>query len=125
MLKNLRKTNGQFSTQNASKLLVFGLKFFDWNFCVDESPETEAPPVVMTPTTPTVLDKMASTPSGRSRTEREQRSGNTLYQELSFQDADALGEMDEGADITGKIDFSINVLILFIPSSIITITKIV
>lgn len=32
---------------------------------------------------------------------REQRSGNTLYQELSFQDAEALGEMDEGADITG------------------------
>ncbi|XP_043278658.1 JNK-interacting protein 3 isoform X3 [Venturia canescens] len=67
-----------------------------------ESPETEAPPVIMTPTTPTVLDKLASTPSGRSRTEREQRSGNTLYQELSFQDADALGEMDEGADITGS-----------------------
>lgn len=33
---------------------------------------------------------------------REQRSGNTLYQELSFQDAEALGEMDEGADITGN-----------------------
>lgn len=32
---------------------------------------------------------------------REQRSGNTLYQELSFQDVEALGEMDEGADITG------------------------
>lgn len=26
---------------------------------------------------------------------------NTLYQELSFQDNDALGEMDEGADISG------------------------
>jgi hypothetical protein len=25
-----------------------------------------------------------------------------LYQELSFQDAEALGEMDEGADITGN-----------------------
>ncbi|XP_034940647.1 JNK-interacting protein 3 isoform X3 [Chelonus insularis] len=67
----------------------------------DESPETEVPPVVATPTTP-VVDKVATTPSGRSRTEREQRSGNTLYQELSFQDADALGEMDEGADITGS-----------------------
>ncbi|XP_033224352.1 JNK-interacting protein 3 isoform X3 [Belonocnema kinseyi] len=66
-----------------------------------ESPETEVPPPVITPTSPTV-EKMASTPSGRSRTEREQRSGNTLYQELSFQDADALGEMDEGADITGS-----------------------
>ncbi|XP_057342028.1 JNK-interacting protein 3 isoform X6 [Microplitis mediator] len=69
---------------------------------VDESPETDVPPpAIATPTTP-VVDKQISTPSGRSRTEREQRSGNTLYQELSFQDADALGEMDEGADITGS-----------------------
>ncbi|XP_070157086.1 C-Jun-amino-terminal kinase-interacting protein 4 isoform X5 [Polyergus mexicanus] len=67
-----------------------------------ESPETEMPPTLMTPTTPTAgTEKLATTPGGRSRTEREQRSGNTLYQELSFQDADALGEMDEGADITG------------------------
>ncbi|GLH16726.1 C-Jun-amino-terminal kinase-interacting protein 3 [Gryllus bimaculatus] len=36
-----------------------------------------------------------------STPELEDRSGNTLYQELSFQDAEALGEMDEGADITG------------------------
>ncbi|XP_065348363.1 JNK-interacting protein 3 isoform X5 [Cloeon dipterum] len=40
-------------------------------------------------------------PQGHSKTKREQRSGNTLYQELSFQDADALTEVDEGADITG------------------------
>ncbi|CAK9804806.1 JNK-interacting protein 3 [Anthophora plagiata] len=66
-----------------------------------ESPETEAPPALATPTSPTV-EKLATTPSGRSKTEREQRSGNTLYQELSFQDADALGEMDERADITGS-----------------------
>nr|XP_012139232.1 PREDICTED: JNK-interacting protein 3 isoform X1 [Megachile rotundata]XP_012139233.1 PREDICTED: JNK-interacting protein 3 isoform X1 [Megachile rotundata]XP_012139234.1 PREDICTED: JNK-interacting protein 3 isoform X1 [Megachile rotundata]XP_012139235.1 PREDICTED: JNK-interacting protein 3 isoform X1 [Megachile rotundata] len=66
-----------------------------------ESPETEAPPLLATPTSPTV-EKLATTPGGRSRTEREQRSGNTLYQELSFQDADALSEMDEGADITGS-----------------------
>ncbi|XP_043473008.1 JNK-interacting protein 3 isoform X3 [Leptopilina heterotoma] len=66
-----------------------------------ESPETEVPPPIVTPTSPTV-EKISSTPSGRTRTEREQRSGNTLYQELSFQDADALGEMDEGADITGS-----------------------
>ncbi|XP_043511194.1 JNK-interacting protein 3 isoform X5 [Frieseomelitta varia] len=66
-----------------------------------ESPETEIPPPLVTPTSPTI-EKLATTPSGRSRTEREQRSGNTLYQELSFQDADALGEMDEGADITGS-----------------------
>lgn len=31
---------------------------------------------------------------------------NTLYQELSFQDNDALGEMDEGADISGAGGFS-------------------
>ncbi|XP_029166665.1 JNK-interacting protein 3 isoform X2 [Nylanderia fulva] len=69
-----------------------------------ESPETELPPTLMTPTTPTAgIEKLATTPGGRSRTEREQRSGNTLYQELSFQDADALGEMDEGADITGSL----------------------
>ncbi|XP_044599561.1 JNK-interacting protein 3 isoform X3 [Cotesia glomerata] len=69
---------------------------------IDESPETDVPPpAITTPTTP-IIDKQVSTPSGRSRTEREQRSGNTLYQELSFQDADALGEMDEGADITGS-----------------------
>ncbi|KDR19135.1 JNK-interacting protein 3 isoform X3 [Zootermopsis nevadensis] len=41
-------------------------------------------------------------PIGRSKTKKEQRSGNTLYQELSFQDAEALVEMDEGADITGS-----------------------
>ncbi|CAB0034512.1 unnamed protein product [Trichogramma brassicae] len=63
-------------------------------------PETEQPPAVTTPTSP---QKQATTPGGRSRTEREERrSANTLYQEISFQDADALGEMDEGADITGS-----------------------
>lgn len=44
-------------------------------------------------------------PVGRSKTKKEQRSGNTLYQELSFQDAEALGEMDEGADITVNDNF--------------------
>ncbi|XP_017758334.1 PREDICTED: JNK-interacting protein 3 isoform X3 [Eufriesea mexicana] len=67
-----------------------------------ESPETDIPPPLVTPTSPTTIEKLTTTSSGRSRTEREQRSGNTLYQELSFQDADALGEMDEGADITGS-----------------------
>ncbi|GJQ76841.1 putative JNK-interacting protein [Trypoxylus dichotomus] len=38
---------------------------------------------------------------GRVHTRKEERSGNTLYQELSFQDADALADMDDGADITG------------------------
>lgn len=51
----------------------------------DSSPETEDLPLQA---------------SGKSHTKREQRSGNTLYQELSFQDVEALGEMDEGADIT-------------------------
>lgn len=32
----------------------------------------------------------------------ERRRQNTLYQELSFQDNDALVEMDEGADISGQ-----------------------
>ncbi|CAL4074756.1 unnamed protein product, partial [Meganyctiphanes norvegica] len=32
---------------------------------------------------------------------KEERTGNTLYQELQFQEPDALAEMDEGADITG------------------------
>ena len=35
---------------------------------------------------------------------RETRSstGNNLYQELSFQDSEALVDVDEGADITGE-----------------------
>ena len=33
---------------------------------------------------------------------REKRAGNNLYQELSFQEPDALGEIDEGADLTGE-----------------------
>lgn len=61
------------------------------------------------------MEKLVTTPSGgRSKTEREQRSGNTLYQELSFQDADALGEMDEGADITGKNAYTFSNFILII-----------
>ncbi|CAB4062457.1 SPAG9 [Lepeophtheirus salmonis] len=47
------------------------------------------------PVTPTTPVKM-----GLSQTKVETRTGNTLYQELSFQDADALGDVDEGADIT-------------------------
>lgn len=54
--------------------------------------------MVKTPTSP----QHVMTP-GHSRTEREERRGANLYQELSFQDADALGEMDEGADLTGYI----------------------
>lgn len=32
---------------------------------------------------------------------REQRSSNTLYQELSFQDTEALGEAEDGVDVAG------------------------
>ena len=39
---------------------------------------------------------------------RETRTGNNLYQELSFQDSEALGDVDEGADITGNIFFHFN-----------------
>merc|ERR1719234_2728988 len=48
-----------------------------------------------TPSTP-------STPmTCSSHTKAEKRAGNNLYQELSFQEPDALGEIDEGADLTG------------------------
>ena len=49
---------------------------------------------------------------------RETRAGNNLYQELSFQDSDALADIDEGADLTGNGQtifwprFEINVAIL-------------
>merc|ERR1719266_3289372 len=47
-----------------------------------------------TPSTP-------STPmTCSSHTKAEKRAGNNLYQELSFQEPDALGEIDEGADLT-------------------------
>ncbi|KAB7494570.1 C-Jun-amino-terminal kinase-interacting protein 4 [Armadillidium nasatum] len=34
-------------------------------------------------------------------THKEERTGNNLYQELQFQEPDALADIDEGADITG------------------------
>jgi hypothetical protein len=40
-----------------------------------------------------------------AKKKKGQRSGSTLYQELSFQNAEALGEMDEGADITLNDNF--------------------
>lgn len=36
-------------------------------------------------------------------TAREERTENTLYQELQFQEPDALADVDEGAEITGKL----------------------
>uniref|UniRef100_A0A8D8Y727 JNK-interacting protein 3 n=1 Tax=Cacopsylla melanoneura TaxID=428564 RepID=A0A8D8Y727_9HEMI len=42
-----------------------------------------------------------STPAGKSTTKREQRSGNTLYQELSFQDNDTMGDLEDGPEVTG------------------------
>ena len=44
---------------------------------------------------------------------RETRTGNTLYQELSFQDSEAIGEVDEGADITGEESTVVNVVYLY------------
>jgi len=49
------------------------------------------PGTPMTPSTPMTCS---------SHTKSEQRTGNNLYQELSYQDNDALGEIDEGADLT-------------------------
>lgn len=43
---------------------------------------------------------------GRTTTKKEQRSGNTLYQELSFQD----NEESEEHEVTGK--FNIHILLL-------------
>ncbi|KAI5730687.1 hypothetical protein M8J76_016427 [Diaphorina citri] len=43
-----------------------------------------------------------STPAGKSTTKREQRSGNTLYQELSFQDNDNVGDLEDGPEVTGN-----------------------
>ncbi|VVC94256.1 unnamed protein product [Leptidea sinapis] len=41
--------------------------------------------------------------TGRSQTKSEKRSGNTLYQELSFHDSDAnAAEGDESGDVTGS-----------------------
>merc|ERR1711892_499415 len=52
----------------------------------------------MTPSTPT-------TPmTCQSHTKSETRAGNNLYQELSFQDTDALADIDEGADLTDDDD---------------------
>lgn len=36
-----------------------------------------------------------------------------MYQELSFQDNDALGEMDEGADISGILSLENIIMTLF------------
>lgn len=40
--------------------------------------------------------------TGKSQTKSEKRSGNTLYQELAFQDVDPGIAEGEDADITGK-----------------------
>ncbi|XP_065226364.1 JNK-interacting protein 3 isoform X2 [Planococcus citri] len=63
----------------------------------DNSPDQELPEDL-----PPILSTTVTPAAGKSHTKREQRSGNTLYQELSFQDAEALGEMDDGVDITGS-----------------------
>lgn len=46
---------------------------------------------------------LPSTPNtGKSQTKSEKRSGNTLYQELAFQDVDPGIVEGEDGDITGK-----------------------
>merc|ERR1719150_978744 len=47
----------------------------------------------LTPSTPLAISQ--------SHKKSETRAGNNLYQELSFQDSDALADIDEGADLTG------------------------
>eukprot|EP00095_Tigriopus_kingsejongensis_P005190 maker-scaffold321_size207582-snap-gene-1.30 protein:Tk05190 transcript:maker-scaffold321_size207582-snap-gene-1.30-mRNA-1 annotation:"c-jun-amino-terminal kinase-interacting protein 3" len=63
---------------------------------VEEAEDVSQDPSIgpATPSTP-----MAT--SGTSQKKSETRTGNNLYQELSFQDAEALGDVDDGADITG------------------------
>jgi hypothetical protein len=57
----------------------------------------------VTPSTPT-------TPmTCQSHTKSETRAGNNLYQELSFQDGDALADIDEGADLTGNYELELNI----------------
>ncbi|KAK4877657.1 hypothetical protein RN001_010163 [Aquatica leii] len=63
-----------------------------------DSVNLEHKSMVTSPVSPPAL---ANNNAGRVQTRKEQRSGNTLYQELSFQDVDALGDVDDGADITG------------------------
>jgi len=50
---------------------------------------------VSTPATPSDRKK------SQTKTETRSSTGNNLYQELSFQDSEALVDVDEGADITG------------------------
>merc|ERR1719461_160650 len=49
-----------------------------------------------TPSTPMAISQ--------SHKKSETRAGNNLYQELSFQDTDALADIDEGADLTDDED---------------------
>jgi len=53
-----------------------------------------------------VTPSSPSTPMtiSQSHKKSETRAGNNLYQELSFQDSDALADIDEGADLTDDDD---------------------
>merc|ERR1719232_1997383 len=53
-----------------------------------------------------VTPSSPSTPMtiSQSHKKSETRAGNNLYQELSFQDTDALADIDEGADLTDDDD---------------------
>ncbi|KAF2349546.1 hypothetical protein FHG87_019697 [Trinorchestia longiramus] len=57
-------------------------------------------------------------PSSRPLPSREERTGNTLYQELQFQEPDALADVDETADITGGCQEDTPVRWTVVPASV-------
>jgi len=71
----------------------------------DENDAEEAEDISQDPAFGPVTPSTPSTPmTCQSHTKSETRAGNNLYQELSFQDTDALADIDEGADLTDDDD---------------------
>jgi len=71
----------------------------------DEHDAEEAEDISQDPAFGPVTPSTPSTPmTCQSHTKSETRAGNNLYQELSFQDTDALADIDEGADLTDDDD---------------------
>jgi len=71
----------------------------------DEHDADEAEDISQDPAFGPVTPSTPSTPmTCQSHTKSETRAGNNLYQELSFQDTDALADIDEGADLTDDDD---------------------
>nr|XP_018903223.1 PREDICTED: C-Jun-amino-terminal kinase-interacting protein 4 isoform X6 [Bemisia tabaci] len=69
-----------------------------WSETLSAASKDNSPEEISEDTPPP--SKAAATPVSRSHTKSEKRSANTLYQELSFQDNEALGDVDDGAEIT-------------------------